>query len=368
MRRSAGIAALAGLSALTLSACAASQAPAGAQAGGELSSIFVEPIPVQVSEFDDISQQVEDEWVLSDTTSGDWNLCVSLPTLQDPYWLAVNYGLVTQAERLGIEMTVFDAGGYDQLPKQISDLEDCVTSGADAILVAAVSGEGVQAKIDQIVSDGIPVIETVNRIGSPTVTARATVDFYPIGVAAAERLLKTVGSEPTKVAWFPGPEGAAWAVRQDKGFKEVLEGTNVEIVATKWGDTDRAEQIRLIEDTLQSQRELDWIIGVAPAAESANGPLVEAGRESEIKVASSYQTAGVADAVSQGTVHSSGNDNIAWVAAMAVDMAVRHLDGEDMTDKEIWPVPSEFTVDSPVDAKSNPGFAPDGFQPVFRVD
>lgn len=367
MGRSAGIAAIAGLAALALSACGAPGAQVEGQAKDTVPSIFTDPIPVYEPDFNDISKQVDDEWVLSDKTSGNWNLCVSLPTLKDPYWLAANYGLVTQAQRLGIEMTILDAGGYDQLPKQISDLEDCVASGADAILVAAVSGEGVQSKIDQIVADGIPVIEAMNRVGSPNVTARATQDFYPIGEAAAKRLLKTVGNEPTRIAWFPGPEGAAWAVRQDQGFKDALKGTSVDIVATKWGDTDRGEQTRLIEDTLQAESELDWIVGVAPAAESAHGPLVEAGRDSEIKVASTYQTTGVADAVSQGTVHSSGNDNIVWVAAIAVDMAIRHLDGEDMTGTEVWPKPTEFSFDSPVDPVNNAGFAPKDFKPIFKV-
>lgn len=367
MRRSAGIAAIAGLSALTLSACGASSPPAGGQAEGTVPSIFTDSIPVYKPDFNDVSKQVDDEWVLSDKTSGDWSLCVSLPTLKDPYWLAANYGLITQAERLGVQMTILDAGGYDQLPKQISDLEDCVASGADAILVAAVSGEGVQAKIDQIMADGIPVFEAMNRIGSPNITGRATQDFYPMGQAAARRLLKSVGNEPTRIAWFPGPEGAAWAVRADQGFKDVLKGTSVDVVATKWGDTDRGEQTRLVEDTLQAESDLDWIIGVAPAAESAHGPLVEAGRDSEIKVASTYQTPGVADAVRQGTVYNSGNDNVVWVAAIAVDMAVRHLDGENMTGTEVWPKPTEFSFESPVDPINNPGFAPAGFKPVFKV-
>jgi protein TorT len=57
-----------------------------------------------------------------------WNLCVLFPHLKDSYWVASNYGIVQEAERLGVHAYTFQAGGYDQLPKQLSQFDDCVAS------------------------------------------------------------------------------------------------------------------------------------------------------------------------------------------------------------------------------------------------
>jgi protein TorT len=353
--------------AVALTGCGAADGTSTELAEADVPQIFKDPIPILRPNPDDISKVSKDTWTLSTKTTGDWNVCASFPTMKDPYWLAANYGLVTQAQRLGIQLTVLDAGGYDQLSKQVSDLEDCVSSGADAVLVAAISGEGVKSKVDQIVADGIPVIETVNRVESPNVTARSTIDFRRLGVAAAEQLIQESGGEALRVAWFPGPEGAGWAVRMDDGFKSTLAGSQVEVVETKWGDTARDEQLRLVEDTIQAHKDLDWIVGVAAAAEAAHSALDEAGRADSVKLASTYQTEAVAQSVERGEIDFSGNDNVAWMSAMALDLAVRHLDGDDMTGTEIWPEPSSFTSDDPVDTSHSAGFAPSDFQPVFKL-
>ena len=41
-----------------------------------------------------------------------WHLCVTYPHLEDPYWLSVNYGMVEEVKRLGVNMRVLEAGGY----------------------------------------------------------------------------------------------------------------------------------------------------------------------------------------------------------------------------------------------------------------
>jgi len=338
-----------------------------AQENGPTPPVLTQPIPILKPDPANLDKVTEEKWTLLDKSSKKWNICASLPTMKDPYWKAADYGLVSHAERLGVALTILDAGGYDNLSKQISDLEDCVASGADAILVAAISGEGVKSKVDQIVADGLPVIESVNRIASPNVTARSTLDFKRLGIAAAEHLKSQAGGKPLRVAWFPGPEGAGWAVRSDEGFKQALEGSNVEIIATKWGDTGRDVQLGLIEDTLQAESSIDWIVGVAPAAEAAVGAIKDAGRP-EIKIASVYQTDTVASAINSGDIAYSGNDNVVWMAAIALDLGVRALEGENVKGTEIWPKPQAFTSDNPVDLENSSGFAPPDFLPEFQVD
>ncbi|HEU4475841.1 MAG TPA: TMAO reductase system periplasmic protein TorT, partial [Methyloceanibacter sp.] len=46
-----------------------------------------------------------------------WNICVSFPHMKDAYWIAVDYGVVEEARRQGVRMTLLEAGGYTNLNK-----------------------------------------------------------------------------------------------------------------------------------------------------------------------------------------------------------------------------------------------------------
>src|SRR5680860_1694565 len=84
-----------------------------------------------------------------------WNICVSFPRLRDRYWLGANYGIVHEAERDGATMQLLEAGGYTELSTQLSQLDDCVEQGAQAIIIGAISLEGVNAKVEEIRERGI---------------------------------------------------------------------------------------------------------------------------------------------------------------------------------------------------------------------
>jgi len=69
-----------------------------------------------------------------------WDVCVSFPHMKDAYWLGVDYGVIEEAKRQGIKLQVLDAGGYTNLGKQVSQIEDCVARGANAVIIGAISG------------------------------------------------------------------------------------------------------------------------------------------------------------------------------------------------------------------------------------
>ena len=48
--------------------------------------------------------------------------------MKDAYWLGVDYGVVDEARQLGVKLNVVEAGGYTELNKQISQIEDCVST------------------------------------------------------------------------------------------------------------------------------------------------------------------------------------------------------------------------------------------------
>ncbi|WP_210160711.1 hypothetical protein [Sinorhizobium sojae] len=51
----------------------------------------------------------------------------------------VSYDVADRAKDIGVKMNLVDTGGYPELTKQISQIEDCVTSGAELVVIGAIS-------------------------------------------------------------------------------------------------------------------------------------------------------------------------------------------------------------------------------------
>jgi protein TorT len=85
-----------------------------------------------------------------------WNICVSFPHMKDAYWLAVDYGVAEEAKELGVTMHLVEAGGYTNLAKQISQIEDCVSQGAQAVDIGAISYDGLNETVKRLKEKNIP--------------------------------------------------------------------------------------------------------------------------------------------------------------------------------------------------------------------
>ena len=304
-----------------------------------------------------------------DKVSKKWELCVSFPHMKDAYWLGVDYGVTEEAKDLGVKLNVVEAGGYTELSTQISQIEDCVSAGADAVIIGAISYDGLNNLVGEIRSKDIPVIDVINGMSSDQVSAKSLVSFGEMGAKAGEFLAKQHpdGSEPVKVAWFPGPAGAGWVEAGNTGFEGAIEGSAVKVVDTKYGDTGKEAQSKLIEDTLEAYPDLDYIVGTAVTAEAAVPILRARGLSDQIKVIAYYFTPGVAQGISRGQILAAPTDSTVIQGRIAVDQAVRILEGKDYK-KHVGPALHVVTQDNYKDFDPASTLAPDGFRPVFSVE
>ena len=298
-----------------------------------------------------------------------WEICVSFPHMKDAYWLGVNYGVAEEAKRLGVKMQLVEAGGYTELNKQISQIEDCVAAGANAVVIGAISFDGLNNLVAEIRGKDIPVIDVINGMSSPELSAKSLVSFGEMGAKAGEFLAKKhpSGGDKVKVGWFPGPAGAGWVEAGNKGFTGAIGGSSVELVETKYGDTGKEAQAKLVEDTLEAHPDLAYVVGTAVTAEAAIPILRSRGLADKIKVLSYYFTPGVDRGIRRKQILAAPTDSPVIQGRIAIDIAVRILEGKDHQ-KHVGP--ALFVVDQDNHATFNPAstLAPDGFKPVFRVE
>ncbi len=298
-----------------------------------------------------------------------WDICISFPHMKDAYWLGVDYGITEEAKRLGVKANVVEAGGYTELNTQISQIEDCVSSGAQAVIIGAISFDGLNNLVGEIRSKDIPVIDVINGMSSDQLSAKSLVSFGEMGAKAGQFLADShpAGGDPVKVAWFPGPAGAGWVEAGNTGFAGAIEGSSVNLVETKYGDTGKEAQAKLVEDTLEAHPDLNYVVGTAVTAEAAVPILRARGLTDQVKIVSYYYTPGVDQGIKRGQILAAPTDSTVIQGRIAVDQAVRILEGKDHV-KHVGPALYVVTQENHADFDPSSTLAPDGFRPVFTID
>jgi len=306
-----------------------------------------------------------------------WNICVSIPHLKDSYWLAVNFGLVDEAKRLGINLAIYQAGGYERLDVQRRQIEECLAEGfvgetVDGLILSAIDANGLNDMVADIAARGIPVLDLINGINSPDIAARAAVTYYDPAYKIGEYLkgLESESNREVRVAWFPGPEGAAWSADGDAGFNASLAGSNIKIIATRMGDTGVATQQALLESLLDELgddvAQLDYVVGTTVSAEAAVNVLRRRGLDSDIKVLAYYYGSGVHRGIRRGSIIAAPTDATVVQARMAVDMMVRILEQQPHL-KHAAPQINVINQQSVNNWDPSTTLAPQGFRAMFEV-
>lgn len=296
-----------------------------------------------------------------------WHLCVLFPHVKDSMWVAAAYGAVEEAKRQGVKLTLLQAGGYENLPKQISQFDDCMAAKADAIITGAISEAGMAKKFEEGLAKEIPQIMLINPVADAPVTAKVSVDYPVLGALAADYVLKAYAGKKIEVSAFPGPQGSGWAEGFYQGFEETLAGTDAQVVDTKWGDTGVAVQLKLVEDSLETYPTVSVLWGAPPAVEAAVGAVENAGLGGKVDLVSSYENQAMLDLLRAGDVKAFPTLAPVLEARIAIDTAVRALEGKEFT-KATMIVPEMLSKDNVDSVNLDNVFAPRDWQPVYTVD
>ena len=315
------------------------------------------------------------------------HICVSFPHMKDSYFAGVAYGIISEGKRLGQKVTLVEAGGYTNLERQLNQVEDCIANGAEALVIAPISRNGNAKQIDVIRAKGIPVVVIITGLNTE-VDANSLQSFYNMGYVSCKWVADQPETHAGKVqmVWFPGPPGAGWSVDGDKGCRAAIEGTNVEILETRWGDTGKAIQLELVENILQTMTsgedvELDYIVGTAATIEGAVGAIRQRNLQKQIKLVAYYYTPGMHIFLKRGAVAMAPSDQMVTQARIAIDQAVRLLENKKMatggrmeynnTGRVIEHAQPLFVIVTPqsvADFDTSATLAPAGWIPEFSVN
>ena len=317
-----------------------------------------------------------EQWVPPRAPSGRYTIGVCFPHMKDPYWSAVNYGIIAEARRLGLGVRMTVAGGYNEGARQVAHLRAHLKDKVAGVILAAVDYEGYGPVIEELRQAGIPVVEVINDILTPAVSAKALVSFHEVGYLVGEYVAahaEKAGLDMLRIAFFPGPKNAGWAPETLSGFMEALEyyPGRVDVVDVAWGDTGRDEQARLVRRSLAENPDVNYVVGNAVAAEAAPEILRDMGLSGKVAVVSSYIMPSLYDHIVRGEVLAAAADLNVFQGRMAVDMMARIFNGE-VPGRDFpfraGPFIPMVTTENIVNYPYEGLFGPRDYQPVFRLE
>jgi protein TorT len=234
------------------------------------------------------------------------------------------------------------------------------------VVLAGINLTGLDQTISALTDRGIPVIDLQNGLASPKVKAHAVALYFPIMRTLGEYLAKASGASGGTILLLPGPAGASWSEDSARGVIAGIAGSPLKIIDTKYGPTDKSSQIKLVEDGLEAHPDVTYLVGNAVAIEAAAQVVREHGLKN-VKLVATYQTNGVIDLLKAGRVSAVAVDSNVIESRIALDQAIRILDGTSFTQ---FVVMKGVVVDSENVGtwESTSSLALTGFRPVFKVE
>jgi len=122
---------------------------------------------------------------------------VSMPTKSSARWIADGQGLVQALKAKGYTPDLQYA--EDEIPNQLSQIENMITTGAKVLVIAAIDGTTLSDVLQQASDRGIKVIAYDRLIrGSKNVDYYATFDNYKVGVQQATSIVDALGLKDGK--------------------------------------------------------------------------------------------------------------------------------------------------------------------------
>lgn len=312
-------------------------------------------------------QPLRQQWQEPAAASKPLTLCALYPHLRDAYWLSVNQGMVDEAKRLGVKLQIHEAGGYGALAEQRQQLQRCVQEGSDAILLGAVSYQGLR---EAIKVTPLPLFGLVNDLPSGLVQAKVGVSWYQMGWQIGHWLAQRhpAGSKPVSVALFPGPQASGGNNFVEPGFADAIKGSAIKLVTTERGDNSREIQRTLVQQTLARYPDLDYLVGGAIAAEVAVNELSQRHLDRP-RVLSTYFSHGVQRGLRRGKILAANSDQMRLQGRLAVAQAVCLLQHPDANAEQCPRVmgPPILTLSAPL-ADPADSLSDGAFRPVYRVE
>ncbi|ACJ35021.1 ABC-type ribose transport system, periplasmic component, contains N-terminal xre family HTH domain [Anoxybacillus flavithermus WK1] len=263
---------------------------------------------------------------------------LSISTLNNPFFVTLKEGAEKAAKEANVSLTVVDA--QNDPAKQTSDIEDLIQQGVDIILINPTDSSAVASAIESANKANIPVITVDRSADGGEVVAHIASDNVAGGKMAGEFIVEAL-KDGGNIVELEGIPGSSAARERGEGFHQVIDkASNIKVIAKQAADFDRAKGLSVMENILQSQKDIKAVF--AHNDEMALGALeaLEAHGMKDVIVVGFDATDDAVKAVQEGKMAATIAQKPELIGENAVKTALKVVNGE--TVEKFIPVPLEL--------------------------
>jgi len=272
---------------------------------------------------------------------------LSLSTLNNPFFVELRDGAQAEADEKGVDLQVVDA--QNDSATQSNQLATAA-SNADAVILNAVDSDAAGPAASQLNDADVPIVAVDRAVNGADVASFVASDNVAGGEQAAKALAEAVG-EQGEVIVLQGVAGTSASRDRGEGFtKGIAEFPGITVVAQQTANFDRATALDVTTNLLQAHPDA---VGVfAENDEMGLGAIQALGSRAgtDVKVAAFDGTEDGLKAIEAGTMSSTIAQQPGELGALAVDQAVKAIDGGEGDDG-----PSDQAVEVITVTKENVG-------------
>jgi len=246
--------------------------------------------------------------------------------LSDSYWKQIDDGCNKAAQELGNINYKWTGPDTHDDALQSACIDEAVTDGADAILIAANSAEGINDSLQKASDAGCKIVYVDSAASHDCVTALST-DNVAAGRTAGETMKKALteqGITGGTIGIMGVTADTASCVAREEGFREAFEGTEYTLADTVFMQDNAGNVKHAVTDGISEG--YAGFFGTNEGTTVAIGEaLKEAGMES---VVIGFDTSdAVLSMVSEGVIYATMQQNPDLMGYDGLKIAVEALEG-----------------------------------------
>jgi ribose transport system substrate-binding protein len=166
---------------------------------------------------------------------GKYTIGMSQANVAEPYRQRMDDDIKAAAEKVP-QFSVEFADAQQDNAKQVSDVENFLTKQIDLLIISPNEATPLTSVVAKAYNKGIPVIVLDRKVDGDAYTTWIGADNVEIGRTAGEYVATTLLPGGGKVGEIRGLAGSTPAKERGDGFREGIEGKNIEIVQSVDGD------------------------------------------------------------------------------------------------------------------------------------
>ncbi|HUM85112.1 MAG TPA: substrate-binding domain-containing protein [Lachnospiraceae bacterium] len=261
--------------------------------------------------------------------SKDYKIALITMDSIDQHWVKLNQGAQDEAKLDGVTVTFSSPNTKDDA-QQIECVNNAVSGGYDAIMVAANGPDAISSALEEAKDKGIKIV----YVDSPAnVEGEATfsTDNAAAGKKAGEEMIEALKAKniTSGSIGIVGVNSATdSAVKREQGFRSAFDGSQFKLLETQYGDGDAAKSQTIAENYLTQG--VVGIFGCNEGSATGAGNAIKASGKSDVVGVGFDNSDTIKDLIDDGYLYCTMSQNPDVMGKLGVDACVEALEGKDL--------------------------------------